>query len=124
MILLVKFCAFLLLILVGYHYINEPLGFSIAGSIATAILALCLLSIYRSYQPDAKNWLGWLLICSGCLLLSAFNTFSVFLLLPILLLAAGYHLAELPWGGLSSIGGDSGPGDSGGGFDSCNGGSD
>jgi len=83
MITLLKIIGFFLLILVGYHYVNEPLGFSIAGSLATGIFAICLLSIQETYEPDKKIWIGWGLISSGCLLLAAFTSFSFFLLAPM-----------------------------------------
>lgn len=117
MITIAKIIGFLLLILVGYHYINNPLGFSIAGSIATVIFAICLMSIYQSYIPDGKNLIGWGLIAFGCLILATFSSFSLWLFLPGFLIVAGYRLAELPFS-MSSIGGDSGlSGDSGGGCD-------
>ncbi len=65
MITAAKYTGFFLLILVGFHYINSPLGFSIAGSVATAIFAGCLIEIYQGYKPYRKNWIGWGLIISG-----------------------------------------------------------
>ncbi len=112
----------LLLILVGYHYINQPLGFSVAGSIATVIFGGCLLEVYRAYAPDLRNWIGWALIGAGCLALAAFSSFSLLLLLPAVLIVLGFRLAELPFD-LSHIGGAGSGGDSGGSWgDSCGGG--
>ena len=88
----------LLLILVGYHYINEPVGFSTAGSIAAAIFALCLLSVYRGYFPDRRNWLGWCMIAVGCLILGHLSTVDLFLLVPLAIISAGVWLAELSLG--------------------------
>ena len=89
---IVKFVGILLLILVGYHYINKPLGFSVAGSVATGIFAICLTSVYRTYIPDGKNWIGWALIASGCLVLAGFSSFNMLLLVPGVLIALGYRL--------------------------------
>ncbi|MCB1750669.1 MAG: hypothetical protein KDI74_03030 [Gammaproteobacteria bacterium] len=112
----------LLLMLVGYHYINRPLGFSVAGSIATVIFAGCLTAVYKAYAPNPGNWAGWALIAAGCLLLAAFRSFNLLLFLPALLIVLGFRLAELPFE--LSPGGDSGSGiESGGSFgDSCGGG--
>jgi len=113
---LVKFLGLILLVLVGYHYINEPLGFSVAGSIATVIFAICLMAVYRGYRPDGRNGVGWLLISLGCLTLALFDGISIFLLMPLMLIVAGYRLAELPFD--PTTGGGSGGGDiSGGGAD-------
>lgn len=108
MITIIKCIGFFLLLLVGYHYINKPLGLSLAGSIAIAIFALCLMSIYQTYRADRKNWLGWGLIASGCLLLATFVSFNLLLLLPGLLIIAGYRLAELPFPGITGGSGDAG----------------
>ena len=105
-----------LLILVGYHYINAPLGFSVAGSIATVLFAGCLLALYRGYRPDAQNWLGWFAIAAGCLSLAFFPTVSCWLALPLALIVLGYRLAALPFG-LPRGHGDDGGTDGVGGFD-------
>jgi|GEM_PF-3010327 len=118
MITALKLCGVILLILVGYHYINEPLGFSVAGSIATVIFAICLAELYQSYQPDTGNWIGWGLIGLGCLFLAGFTTFSWFLVLPALMIILGYRLASLPFDFSLSRRGDGGTGA---GFDSCDG---
>lgn len=107
MITLAKIIGFFLLILVGYHYINKPLEFSIAGSVATAIFAICLTALYQTYNADKKNWLGWVLIAFGCLVLSSFSSFNLLLILPVLMIVTGYQLAELPFNWYSS-GGDGG----------------
>ena len=107
MITISKIIGFFLLILVGYHYINKPLGFSIAGSVSTAIFAICLTSLYQTYKPDGKNWIGWALIASGCLLLATFTSFSIFLLAPGGMVVIGYRLTELPFN-LYTGGGDGG----------------
>lgn len=86
----------LLLILLGYHYVNEPVGFSVAGSIATGIFAICLTMVYQAYQPEGKNWIGWIMIVVGCLVLAAFDAFSLFLFVPIALIVVGYRFADLP----------------------------
>ncbi len=120
---LARIAGLLLLILVGYHYINRPLGFSVAGSIATGIFAVCLLQVYRGYLPDARNLGGWAMILIGCILLSASSSFSVLLILPFILILLGYRVAELP-AEFPRGGGDAGGatfGDSGGGGD-CGGG--
>ncbi|MCU7836039.1 MAG: hypothetical protein KZQ83_12425 [gamma proteobacterium symbiont of Taylorina sp.] len=120
MITFANYVGFFLLILVGYHYINEPLGFSIAGSIATAIFATCIASLYQGYEPDRKNWLGWGLISSGCLILASFSSFKLLLLAPVILIIIGFRWAELPFDWHSAGGGDGGMGGDGG-FD-CGGG--
>lgn len=107
MITFIKAAGFSFLILVGYHYINKPLGFSVAGSVATAIFAICLMSVYQAYEPDRKNWIGWSLIASGCLFLATFSSFSFVLLVPGCMIIMGYRLAELPIK-LYSGGGDGG----------------
>lgn len=112
----------LLLILVGYHYINHPLGFNVSSSIATGIFGICLTTVYRTYEADHRIWIGWALIASGCLILASFTAFNLLFLVPSLLIVLGYRLAELPFD-LSGLGGNGSGGDSGGGFgDSCGGG--
>ncbi len=119
---IVRLTGLFLLVLVGYHCINQSLGFTVAGSIATVIFAACLLDVYRGYVPDLRNWVGWALITGGCLLLAAFSTFHLLLLLPAVLIVLGFRLAELPFD-LSRIGDAGSGGDSGGSFgDSCGGG--
>jgi len=111
---LVKLSGIFLLILVGYHTINEPLGFSVAGSVAIVVFAGCLLAVYRGYAPDGKNWVGWSLIAAGCLLLSTFESFSFWLLAPAVLVLLGFKLTELtielPPGNGGCHGGDGGGG--------------
>jgi hypothetical protein len=113
---LVRLTGILLLILVGYHFINQPLGFSLMGGIATGVFALCLTTVYRGYAPDRKNSLGWGFIVVGCLLLGNLSSMGPVVLFPLLLVFAGIWLAELPLGKLT------GDGDAGG-FDgdSCGG---
>ncbi|WP_157606754.1 hypothetical protein [Sedimenticola selenatireducens] len=118
MITALRLFGVILLILVGYHYINEPLGFSIASSIATAIFAICLTALYQPYQPDTGNWIGWGLIGFGCFFIAGFKTFSWLLAIPSLMIILGYRLATLPFDFGSSRGGDGG---SSCGFDSCDG---
>jgi len=110
MITIAKYTGFFLLILVGYHYINEPIGFSIAGSIATVIFAGCLIEIYQGYKPDIKNWFGWILITSGCLILASFSSFRLLLFIPVIIIVVGYRFAELPFHlhSVDSDGGDFG----------------
>lgn len=121
MITLLRLTGLALLVLVGYHYINEPLGFSVAGSIATAILALCLSVLYPAYQPDAGNWMGWGLICVGCFFLAGFTRPDWLLIIPGTMIMLGYRLAALPFdfgspgAGCSDSGGDSSSCDGGGG---------
>ena len=43
---LLRLSGVFLLILVGLHWINFPMGFSVAGSVATVLFALCLIEIY------------------------------------------------------------------------------
>ena len=117
MINIAKLTGFFLLILVGYDYINEPLGFSIAGGIALSIFALCLMMVYRTYEPDRINGIGWLLITIGCLILSTFTSLSIMLFVPIVIIVLGYKLADLPF----SLASGSGYGDSGDFGDSCGG---
>ncbi|MCP3849817.1 MAG: hypothetical protein GY694_06210 [Gammaproteobacteria bacterium] len=124
MITLLKIIGFSLLILIGYHYVNEPQGFSVAGSIATVIFSICLLSIQETYEPDGKIWVGWGLISSGCLLLATFTSFSFFLLVPVGGIIAGYKLAELPFNLSSGGGGGTSDGGSFGDFGGCDGGGD
>jgi len=88
----------LLLIAVGYHYLNQPLGFSVNGSIATAIFGVCLTTVYEAYRPDGKNLIGWTLIGSGCLVFSAFSSISLLQILPCAVIVAGYRMAALPFG--------------------------
>ena len=118
----------LLLIAVGYHTINEPLGFSLSGSIATGIFALCLLMTYKGYQPDQKNWIGWGVIVFGCLFLALLEP-GIIMLFPLVIIFIGIWLAELSmgeWKGGGDSGGDGGSdgfwGD--GGFDGGDGGGD
>jgi len=113
MISALKFLGMVLLVLVGYHYINEPLGFSIGGSIATALFGLCLTLLYRPYQPEAAQWIGWGLIAVGCLFIAGASSLSWLLLIPALMVITGYRLTALPFelkggdgaGGLDSDGG-------------------
>jgi len=122
MAIFIRLFGIILLGLVGYHYINNSLGFSVAGSIATIIFGICLIEVYQGYKPDTGNWIGWGLIASGCLLLSLFKEFSWLLLLPSILVIVGYHLTSLPFslsgGGYGGAGGSDG-GASGG--DGCGG---
>jgi hypothetical protein len=122
MIALVKLTGLSLLVLVGYHYVNQPLGFSVAGSFATVVFGVCLMTVYRGYVPDGKNWTGWSLIAVGCLWLATFGSFRLSLLLPVVLIVFGFRLTELeidmPRGGGGGWGSDGG-GDIG---DSCGGG--
>ncbi|MCB1763582.1 MAG: hypothetical protein KDI27_10670 [Gammaproteobacteria bacterium] len=117
----------LLLILVGYHHINEPIGFSTAGSIATGLFAACLTSVYPGYHPDRRNWIGWCAIACGCLLLAGRNSIDMLLTIPLTLVGLGFWLAELPiepihpHTGDGTFGGDGGLGGDGGG---CDGGGD
>jgi hypothetical protein len=101
-----------LLMAVGYHYINEPLGFSPAGSIAIVIFGACLTLVFPGYAPDARNWVGWSLIGAGCLLLAAIASFSWWLLIPGVLVVLGFRLAdlaiELPPGDSGDYGSDTG----------------
>ncbi|MCW8929004.1 MAG: hypothetical protein OQL19_02050 [Gammaproteobacteria bacterium] len=122
MISIIKIFGFFLLILVGYHYINEPLGFSIAGSIAIVIFALCLTSLYQAYKPDLRNWVGWGFILSGCVLLTLFTTFNLFLIIPVIIIVLGYRLAELPFNLYHGGNGGGHGGDSFGDFGGCDGG--
>jgi len=85
----------LLLILVGYHHINEPLGFSAAGSVAAGIFALCLMSVYRGYRAEYRNWIGWCMIVSGCLMLGNLSTIGLIMIVPLALIGAGFWLADL-----------------------------
>ncbi|MCG8428978.1 MAG: hypothetical protein MI754_16605 [Chromatiales bacterium] len=110
----------LLLILVGYHYINEPLGFSLSGSVATVIFGICLTSVYRSYHPDQKNWIGWGLLAGGCLVLGNLsNLITAVVILPLLMIIIGFKLTELSFGSWYYGGRDHGGF---GGGDSCDGG--
>jgi hypothetical protein len=110
-----------LLMAVGYHFINEPLGFSPAGSVAVVILGACLTLVFPGYVPDARNWVGWSLIGAGCLLITAIASFSWWLLLPGALVALGFRLADLAVELPPGDGGDYGA-DIGGSFGgSCNG---
>ncbi len=109
---LVRMAGLGLLVLVGYHYVNAPLGLSVAGSIATAVFGICLMGVYRDYHPNRRNWLGWVLIAAGCVVLAAFESFSFALVTPAALIVAGYRLAELPFDVRG--GGDAGGGDFGG----------
>lgn len=120
MITFTNYAGYFLLILVGYHYINEPVGFSTAGSIATAIFAICISSLYQGYKPGRKNWFGWGLISAGCLILATFSSFKLLLLIPGVLIIIGFRWAELPFKWHSS-GGDGGGMGGDGGFD-CGGG--
>lgn len=95
---LIRITGCLLLILVGYHYINEPLGFSTAGSIAGVIFSICLLSVYRGYLPDRRNWLGWCIIAVGCLILGNRSTVDLFLIAPLAMISTGIWLADLSFG--------------------------
>lgn len=109
----------LLLIAVGYHYVNQPLGLSVSGSIATAIFGVCLTTVDEAYRPDRINWIGWILIGSGCLIFSAFSAISLLQILPCALIVTGYRMAALPFGfppggGDGGISGDSGFGGCGG----------
>ncbi len=119
---IVRLFGIFLLCLVGYHYINAPVGFSVAGSIATAIFGICLTVVYQGYQLDSGNWIGWGLIGFGCLLLALFTKFSWLLLFPTILIIMGYRLTALPFelsgGGYVDVGGsDGGFGGDGGGGD-------
>ena len=98
----------LLLLPVGYHYINQPLGFSNAGSIACGLFSLCLISVYRGYHPDLRNWIGWSTIAVGCLLLASRSGIDLLLALSLIMITVGFWLAELSFGGLGSQGGDGG----------------
>jgi len=99
-----------LLILVGYHHINESLGFSTSGSIASAIFAICLISVYRGYLPERRNWIGWCAIAAGCLVLGNRFTIDLILILPLALIAMGIWLADLSFGRLHSYGDGGGAG--------------
>jgi len=116
MISAIKLAGLLLLILVGYHYINQPLGFSLNGSIATVVFGICLLCVYRGYDPDAGNWIGWGLITAGCLLMALISPFSVLLLAPAVMIVVGFRIAGLALGP-SARGGGNGCNDAGGFFD-------
>ncbi len=125
MAIFIRLFGIILLGLVGYHYINNSVGFSVAGSIATIIFGICLIEVYQGYQPDTGNWVGWGLIGFGCLLLALFKEFSWLLLLPSILIIIGYRLASLPfslseWGYGGTGGSDGGLGGSCGG-DGCGG---
>ncbi len=119
---IVRLFGIFLIGLVAYHYINAPVGFSVAASIATAIFGICLTVVYQGYQPDSGNWIGWGLVGFGCLLLAMFTNFSWFILFPAILIIIGYRLTALPFelsgGGYVGVGGsDGGFGGDGGGGD-------
>jgi hypothetical protein len=115
MVTLLRIFGFFLVGLVGYHYINDAIGLSIAASVALILFGGSLILLYRGYDPDGGMWLGWGLIIAGCLILSSFETFNWLLLIPIGLYVSGYRLAGLPF--------ELGSGGDGGGFgsdgDSC-----
>jgi len=118
---IIRLLGIFLLGLVAYHYINNAVGFSVAGSIATAIFGICLIEVYQGYQPDIGNWIGWGLIGFGCLMLALFKGFSWLFLLPSILIIIGYRLASLPFN-LSGYGTTGGTGGSDGGLGgSCGG---
>ncbi|WP_428624000.1 hypothetical protein [Sedimenticola sp.] len=119
MITVLRLFGIVLLILVGYHHINEPLGFSVAGSIATAIFGLCLTALYQPYHPDTGNWIGWVLISVGCLFIAGSTKLSWLLTIPAIMIIVGYRFASLPFDMGSGYGGDGGGSD--GGFDACGG---
>ncbi len=112
MLRVVNLIGLLLLMAVGYHYINAPLGFSPAGSAAAVVFAGCLLAVYPGYVADGRNWLGWSLIAAGCLLLAAFDSWSWWLPAPAVLVVLGFKLADLsievPPGAGGCHGGDGG----------------
>jgi len=123
MAVIVRLFGIFLLCLVGYHYINDPVGFSVAGSMATAIFGICLTVVYQGYQPDIGVWIGWGVLGIGCLLLALFVEFSWLLLFPTVLIITGYRMTSLPFelsgggyigGSDSSGGGDAGCGGDGG----------
>ncbi|MBF0263991.1 MAG: hypothetical protein HQL46_01870 [Gammaproteobacteria bacterium] len=134
MIRFLKTLAFILFIIIGYHYFNESLGFSHAEAIATGIFAMSLVGLFEPYGPDKKNWFGWFLIVISCLLLSRFSELNFWLFIPFSLFIFGIRLAELDFGSGSrskgyyfagsgddsGFGGDCGGGDGG----SCGGGGD
>jgi hypothetical protein len=67
--------------------------------------------VYRGYAPDGGNWVGWTSIGAGCLMLAAFSSFNIWLLVPSVLIVLGFRLAESPldlWsvGGYGGYGGD------------------
>ena len=124
MITLLKIAGIFFVALVAYHYINKPLGFTPAQAVALVFFSFCLIELYEGYRPDRKNWTGWGLIATGCVVLAGFTAFSWLLLLPAGLFVSGYCLAELPFD-IRSLCGDGydfsdGSGSSGG--DGCGGG--
>ncbi|MCB1760654.1 MAG: hypothetical protein KDI68_12840 [Gammaproteobacteria bacterium] len=96
MITLLRLAGILLLILVGYHYINQPIGFSVAGSVATVIFGICLMELYPGYRPDPSMLGGWLLIGLGCTMIAMLSGFGWSLAVAIIVLLIGYRLACLP----------------------------
>ena len=93
-----KLIAFLLLIIVGYHYANQSLGFTHYECISIVILSICLFSLYDSYHVNKKNVFGWLLIFFGCFVISRFSELSFWILIPIVVTFFGFSLAELSVG--------------------------
>jgi len=77
MVPLLRLSGVFLLILVGLHWINFPMGFSVADSEVTVLFALCLIEIYPGYSPNAGMWVGWLLIITGCLILAMFDSLNM-----------------------------------------------
>lgn len=124
MITVLKLFGFLLLILVGYHYINEPIGFSMTGSIATGIFGLCLTTLYQGYTFEMGEIIGWLLIGLGCLLLSILDTFNTLIILVIIFIVYGYRMAGLPFNLPDGDGGGDVTGFDGGSCDGSDGGGD
>jgi len=113
---------FLILMLVIYHYINEPIGLSLSGSIAVSAFAICLIELFPEYKPDGRVWFGWGLISIACLIVAMADTLNWMPAIALLIFIFGYRLACLPF----NLGASSGTDNSSdfGGFDGggCDGG--
>jgi len=97
MITILKMLGFCIFILVGFHYINESVGLSVAESIAITIFGVCLTQLFPEYRNNGGTWIGWSLIVLGCFLIAMSTSLSWFISIPVMLIIIGYKLAGLPF---------------------------